>query len=182
MAGLSDGDVDALRSHDPAAFRTVYETLAPLVLGYTRAKGAADPEAMTQDVFLAVFRNAHKVSGGVNGLRTFIFSVAHARLVDEYRQRSRRPEDLPFEATQDPRQAPDAEAAALDRVSRAQVLGLLAELPDGQREAVALRFVAELSLEETAEVLGRSVGAVKQLQRRGLLALRERAIERGVTP
>jgi RNA polymerase sigma-70 factor (ECF subfamily) len=47
---------------------------------------------------------------------------------------------------------------------------------------VALRTVAGLSLEETADVLGRSVGAIKQLQRRGLLGLRALAEERGVTP
>jgi RNA polymerase sigma factor (sigma-70 family) len=52
------------------------------------------------------------------------------------------------------------------------VEALLDELGDDQRAVVMLRVVADLSLEQTAEVLGRSVGAVKQLQRRGLLRLR----------
>jgi RNA polymerase sigma-70 factor (ECF subfamily) len=51
-------------------------------------------------------------------------------------------------------------------------LALLHRLGDDQRQALTLRVVAELSLDETAEVMGRSIGAVKQLQRRALEALR----------
>jgi DNA-directed RNA polymerase specialized sigma24 family protein len=45
-------------------------------------------------------------------------------------------------------------------------------LPD-QRECVLLRIVAGLSIEETAAALGKSAGSVKQLQRRGLLAMKK---------
>ena len=62
-------------------------------------------------------------------------------------------------------------------------MDLMAGLDADQRTVVALRVVGQLTLEETAEVIGKSVGAVKQLQRRGLLALRERVESRkGVTP
>jgi RNA polymerase sigma-70 factor (ECF subfamily) len=62
------------------------------------------------------------------------------------------------------------------------MIELLAGLNEDQRTVVALRVVGQLSLEETADVTGKSVGAVKQLQRRGLLALRHRVLAReGVT-
>lgn len=54
---------------------------------------------------------------------------------------------------------------------------LLSILPPDQQAVLALRIVAELSLEETAQVIGRSVGAVKQLQRRALLALKTAAAD-----
>jgi RNA polymerase sigma-70 factor (ECF subfamily) len=55
------------------------------------------------------------------------------------------------------------------------VTSLLAKLGDEQKTVILLRILGDLSLEETARVVGKSVGAVKQLQRRGLLALREHA-------
>lgn len=176
------GDVDGVRAGDPAAFRRVYAVLSPLVLGYLRAHGSADPEALTQEVFLTIFRRAADLRGGPDGLRTFALSVAHARLVDEWRARARRPDIVELDETEDPRVAPPAEVEALTALDSEAVVALLGALPEAQRSVVALRTVAGLSLEETADVLGRSVGAIKQLQRRGLLGLRALAEERGVTP
>jgi RNA polymerase sigma-70 factor (ECF subfamily) len=58
-------------------------------------------------------------------------------------------------------------------VTTTEVGQLLEELGEEQRAVITLRVLADLSLEETAAVLGKSVGSVKQLQRRGLLRLRE---------
>lgn len=179
---IEAGDVDGVRAGDPEAFRRVYAALAPLVLGYLRAHGSADPEALTQEVFVAIFRRGAELRGDADGLRTFALSVAHARLVDEWRYRSRHPDTVQLDEVDDTRRAPAAETEALAAVESAAVVDLLTGLPEAQRSVVALRVVAGLSLEETAQVLGRSVGAIKQLQRRGLLGLRALAEERGVTP
>lgn len=58
-------------------------------------------------------------------------------------------------------------------VATEQVSELLEELGEEQRAVIMLRVLAGLSLEETANVLGKSVGSVKQLQRRGLLRLKD---------
>ena len=58
---------------------------------------------------------------------------------------------------------------------------LLDQLPADQRDVLLMRVVADLSVEQTAAAIGRSAGAVKQLQRRGLIALRERVQELGHT-
>lgn len=181
MAGLNADDVAGVANRDPAALRRVYGALAPAVHGYALARGSADPEGVVQEVFLAVFTRETAISGGVSGLRTLVFSVAHARLVDEARQRSRRPIEVEYASADDPRQAPSAEYAAVGHLTQEAALALLRELPPAQREVVALRVVAGMSLDETAAIVQRSVGAVKQLQRRGLLALRELAVEGGVT-
>ncbi len=173
MAGLDDTAVEAggpRAALDPEA---VYRRLAPQVLGYLRARGVEDPEGLTDEVFLAVIPRLVAVSGGESGLRTLVFSVAHARVVDEHRRRKRRPVQTPYEPDLDPRLEESAESAALGRVVGTRVDQLLAELGEDQRAVIMLRVIADLSLEQTAEVVGRSVGAVKQLQRRGLLRLRE---------
>jgi RNA polymerase sigma-70 factor (ECF subfamily) len=111
-------------------------------------------------------------------LRTFVFSVAHARYVDEYRRRTRRPPEAPYVVELDDRLAPSAESAALAADGLGKLSEALDQLNDEQRSVITLRVLGDLSLEQTAEVLGKSVGAVKQLQRRGLLALRA-LVDRG---
>lgn len=172
MTALDDAVVDAAAEGSRDAVEAVYRSLAPRVLGYLRARGVEDPEGLTDEVFLAVLPRLPGVRGGATGLRTLTFSVAHARAVDEHRRRAKRPAQASYEPELDSRTEESAETEALARVATDGVEALLDELGDDQRAVVMLRVVADLSLEQTAEVLGRSVGAVKQLQRRGLLRLR----------
>jgi RNA polymerase sigma factor (sigma-70 family) len=166
---------EALRDESRQAdvFSLVYRTYASQVLGYLTARGVEDPEAAMQEVFLSVLPRLGTVHGGAAGLRTFIFSVAHARLVDDYRRQSRTPAKLPFEPDLDQREDSSAEDVALERISPQEVLRLLDGLPGDQREVLSLRLVAGLTVEQAAEAMGKTAGAVKQLQRRALLKLRE---------
>lgn len=66
----------------------------------------------------------------------------------------------------------------MDRLGNNNVQALLDQLTDDQREVLALRVVADLSLKETARVTGRDVGAVKALQRRAIQRL-QRNLEIG---
>jgi RNA polymerase sigma-70 factor (ECF subfamily) len=175
---LTESTVADAKAGNHDAVSTVYRTLAPKVLGYLKARGAEDPEGLTNEVFLAVIPRLAKLDGGAAGLRTLVFSVAHARYVDETRRRSRRPAQTPYEQEYDERTAPSAETTAMELSGSAQMIGLLDELGADQRSVISLRILGDLSLEQTAEVLGKSTGAVKQLQRRGLENLRN-LIERG---
>lgn len=172
MPELDEDVLAAARRGDADAFATLWRVLSPAVAGYLAARGADDPDGMTSDVFLAVLPKLRDVTGGVTGLRTFVFSVAHARLVDERRGRARRPTTVPFDALQHDGTAPSAEREALSALGTERVHALLAGLPSDYRDVLALRVVADLGVEQTAKVMQRSVGAVKQLQRRALLALR----------
>ena len=67
---------------------------------------------------------------------------------------------------------PSAESGALARLEQDAVLAALAELPARQREALVLRYYADLSEAEIAEALGISRGAVKSHAARGMAALR----------
>jgi RNA polymerase sigma factor (sigma-70 family) len=156
-----------------SVFSVVYRTYAAQVLGYLTARRVEDPEAAMQEVFLSVLPRLDTIHGGAAGLRTFIFSVAHARMVDDHRRQSRTPAKLPFEPELDHREDSSAEAEALDRISPREVLSLLDGLPRDQREVLALRLVAGHTVEQAAETMGRTAGAVKQLQRRALGKLRD---------
>lgn len=170
---------DAARG-EQRALGVVYRALAPKVQAFLRARGAEDPEGLTNEVFLQVLPRLTTLTGGTAGLRTFVFSVAHARAVDDVRRRGRRPRQAPYDPETDHRVSDSAETEAL--AARADHLrAVLDQLNDNQRSVITLRVLADLSVEETALVLGRTPGAVKQLQRRGLLALREILEEGGAS-
>ena len=173
---MSDGVLDdvlpAAQAGEAWALRRVYEALAPAVHGYLRARGAEDPEDLTSEVFVTVLPRLGAVTGGAAGLRTFTFSVAHARLVDDLRRRSRRQPTKEYDVTTDPRVTPSAEEEALVGLQGERILALLHTLRPDQRDVLTMRILGDLTVEQVATALGRSEGAVKQLQRRGLLALR----------
>jgi len=172
--------VVAAREGQPWALTEIWQRHAPAVTGYLRGRGAYEPEDMTSEVFLAVFERMPGFHGDDEALRSFVFTVAHHKMVDDLRRRTRRGESAAYDPDTDPRVASSAETLAMDALGDQQVDELLQTLSADQREVLLLRVVADLSLEQTASVLGKRVGAVKALQHRALAALR-RVMEQAVS-
>jgi RNA polymerase sigma-70 factor (ECF subfamily) len=157
---------------DPAALNALYRAFAPAVVQYLRVRGIDDPDGGCHDVFLSVIPRIRKAKGGIQGFRVQLFNAAHARMVDHFRHKSMSPAtdgDLP---DVDNRTVPPAGGTAVATLTGSRVETLLQVLGSDQREVVLLRIVAGLSIEETAAVMKQTPGAVKQLQRHGLRALR----------
>ena len=153
----------------------VYRALAPAVLGYLRSQRASEPEDLLGEVFLQVVRDLLRFRGDDDDLRRWVFTIAYHRLVDARRRSGRRPAlgDGPIPEL---RSAPPADPLDPDLVQA------LCELTAEQREVVALRFVADLSIDAVATLTGRSPGAVKSLQHRALAALAEHLGDTGSPP
>jgi RNA polymerase sigma-70 factor (ECF subfamily) len=158
---------------DEGDFSAAYRELAPAVLSYLRARDVEDPEGMMQEVFLALYPQFPGVRGGTKGTKSLVFSIAHARYVDEHRRRIKGPLTTDYEPEADPRCSASAEDQLLAAESTANVKTLLGKLQQDQQEVIALRVVAGLSLETTAEIMGKTPGAIKQQQRRALARLRK---------
>lgn len=140
----------------------VFRALAPAVHGYLRSAGAADPEDLLGDVFVAVTAGLARFDGDEAALRRWVFTIAHHKLVDERRRAARRRRlRLPF----------GRDAGAPDEPFDPALVAALARLTAEQRETVMLRFVADLPLDAVAAITGRPIGAVKALQHRGLAQL-----------
>ncbi len=73
------------------------------------------------------------------------------------------------------------ESDALAAIGTRRVLDLLDGIGAEQRDVLMLRFVADLTIEQVAAAVGKSPGAVKQLQRRGLAAVRQVLAQQRVT-
>lgn len=174
--------LDAARNGDGRGFEALYRAYARSVAGYVANQGVADVEAAANECFVRAFRSLDGFEGEEDAFRAWLFRIAHNLVIDERRKASRRPVCLAtFDEACHDAAAPGADADALDRVGTARVQLLLARLAPDQRDVLSLRLVADLTCEQVAETLGKSLGAVKQLQRRGLDSLRRILAREGVT-
>lgn len=114
----------------------------------------------------------HKAHGGETGLRSLVFSIAHARAVDSYRHKGRTPVTVSYVAESDERLEASAEDRVVESVGHSPIVQLVEKLNPDQREVILLRIVADLPLDNVATIMGKSVGSIKQLQRRALIALK----------
>jgi RNA polymerase sigma factor (sigma-70 family) len=162
------------------AFESLHRELAPAVAGYLRAQGAAEVEDLTSEVFLGVFRGLPRFEGDEAQLRSWVFAIAHRRLIDERRRRGRRPPGRPYESEGDTRVGGDVEEEALAALGDERVLALLDVLSADQRTVLLLRVAGDLTVEQVATAIGKRPGAVKALQRRALATLRRTTSRQGV--
>jgi RNA polymerase sigma factor (sigma-70 family) len=184
--GQFDAVLAAARDGAPWAFERMFTALAPAVTGYLRVQGSAEPEDLTSEVFVAILRNLGNFEGDEAGFRSWVFTIAHRRLLDERRRRARRPLPEPLTATAAAvaRESPAADdvEGSIDRSLGAErVRALCDRLVRDQRDVLLLRLLGDLSIEQIAGTLGKSKGAVKALQRRGLAAV-GRLLEREGVP
>jgi RNA polymerase sigma factor (sigma-70 family) len=172
--------IDAAREGAGWAWRRLHDDLAGPLGGYLAVRGARDPEDLVGEVFLDLARNIQDFTGDIAKFRSWAFVVAHHRLIDERRRSRRRPVTVPLDGVDLDVSPDDPEAEALARLSSDRVRRQFEELTPDQRDVLSLRIIAGLTLQETAEALGKRVGAVKALQRRGLAAVRNRIGREGV--
>ena len=165
--------LEAARVGADWAWRVLYRSVAPAVLGYLTNQGAYSPEDVCGDVFCDVARHIAGFQGDEDAFRGWVFLVARNRLIDERRRRTRRP-DVPqaHEHLDRTDAAMGPEDHAVAGASTEEVRRILAGLPEPQREVLLLRIVGGLSAEEAARVLGKRPGAVRALQHRAVKTLR----------
>ena len=169
----------AARADAPWAYRRIFEAFRGPVRGYLQGQGADEPDDLTSDVFLGAFRNLPSFGGDLDAFRSWLFTIAHRRLIDERRRRRRRPSTTPLDpGRHDLEAGVDPEDAVLGELEHGDLGPLLAALRPVERDALLLRVVAGLSVEQAAAVLEVTPNHLRVLQHRALSALRG-AIERG---
>ena len=126
--------------------------------------GPGEAEDCFQETFLAALRSYPRLRDGSN-LRGLVMTIAHRKALDAHRGSRRRPDPVA--------EVPERAAAATEPADPVLWKEVRA-LPDGQRGAVLLRFVADLAYADIAASLGCSVEAARQRVREGLKNLKER--------
>jgi RNA polymerase sigma factor (sigma-70 family) len=159
----------------------LFRALGGSVVGYLRARNVSDPEGLANEVFLRVFRTIHTFRGDGARFRSWLFTIVHNVAIDDARRRRRRVDEAPLERAPEAA-AGDVETEVMARAGTEQMHALLDRLSADQRDVLELRIMADLSVEQTAAVVGKSYDAVKALQHRGLVALRRALVEHEAVP
>lgn len=159
------------------AFGLLYPRYAPRIFAMAiQVLDRPTAEEVVQDVFVSVWRKASTFDPARGPLRPWLLQIAHFRIANELRRRSRRPrpaaepaEDL-LSGLSDP--GPDPGQKAWETYRRSVLGSALAQLPTPQRQALGLAFFSDLSHEQVASVLDLPLGTAKSRIRAGLSALR----------
>lgn len=150
-------------------FEQVVESHGPAVLRFCVSQiGRERAEDVFQETMLAALRAYGDVRDGA-AVRSWLFSIAARKTVDNHRARTRAPE--PVAEIDD-----IVGLAGLELPGDGALWRAVGELPPKQREAVGLRYVADLSHAEIAQVMGTSEAAARRNVFEGLARLRSHAV------
>jgi len=169
----NDTILDRAHQFDPQALAELHDQLYPQVYRYL-AYRLDDPqvcEDISSEVFVRLLDVLKKKVQTIQSARAWLLGTANHLVMDYYRHKYRRRtdnldnhDDLPDHHT--------TEGETEARMIHQEVRNAMLNLTVDQQHVIALRFSQELSLEETAQLMGKTVNAVKVLQYRALAALR----------
>jgi RNA polymerase sigma factor (sigma-70 family) len=171
MSDLASGQQDAIG--------LLYARYAPTIHGMAaQALGRPTAEDVVQEVFLAVWKNAPTYDPKRGNVRPWLLQIAHYRIANELRRRSRRPQ---IQADADgerlaslPEPGPGQSEEVWNAYRHTALRRALEELPPPQRQALGLAFFEQLSHDEIASALKLPLGTAKSRIRAGLRSLRLR--------
>ncbi len=187
MAASSDPDAALMlrvKQGDMRAFEALVEKYKQPVMNlvYRTLPDATEAEDLAQNVFLQVYKSAHRYEVSAK-FSTWLFTIARNLCLNEIRRRSRHPADSLEAAHEDEeqpaRQFEDRRVTTppdslLQRELEEKVARAVGELPENQRTAILLCQQEDVSYEEIAAVLGCSLSATKSIIHRAREALKQK--------
>jgi RNA polymerase sigma-70 factor, ECF subfamily len=164
--------VEAAQS-DPAKFDALYELHFGRVYAFvaSRVRDRATAEDVTSEVFHKALANLPSYEWRGVPFAAWLLRIAANAIIDHAKRAAREftaPDDPP-----EPAADYDLQASEMRTIEhRAQLFRLVGQLPEVQRQVVYERFVEQRSIREIAQRLGKTPGAIKQLQLRAVQNLR----------
>jgi len=164
---------EGVRAGDPEALAHVYGVLFTPLTTYLRSQ-VRDPHVaddLAQETFVELVRGCRTLTGDPAQIRGWIFQAARRNAIDHSRYNRRRPVQLFAEMPDAWSEEQGPSETTVYRDDAEQMRQALARLGPGQAQVLTLRFLGGLSAAEVSAIMGKSEGAVRALQRRGVAAL-----------
>ncbi len=147
-----------------------------------RARHDKDVDDIVNEIFLGAFRSLDRFAGSESDYRAWVFRIARNKINDSHRRSYRRVPQSSLDIESDAVQSGQAESDLASHEQREQIELLLRDLSADQRDVILLRILADLSIEQVAEILQKPQGAIKSLQHRALETLRRQSSSVAVSP
>jgi RNA polymerase sigma-70 factor (ECF subfamily) len=179
-ASTDDAELDRVRAlvtlaqaGDGEAFAAIYERYVEVVYRYVyyRVGSHHVAEDLTSETFVRALRRLDSYTWTGRDIAAWFVTIARNLVVDHVKSSRYRLEVTTGDMLDGDERAPSTESEVLERLRDERLLAAMRGLKPDQQECLSLRFLQGLSLAETAEVMGRSAGAVKQLQLRAVRSL-----------
>ncbi len=166
--------IERAQRADPAALAALYDRYVDKIYSYIyhRVSNAELAEDLTGQVFMRMLEAVKAGKSWQTSFSGWLYRIAHNLVIDTYRRRKRAAFVELDETTPIPAQGGDPAKSAEAHLDRERLHAALAKLTDEQAQVIVLRFQDELNIAETAEIMGKSEGAIKALQYRAVLALK----------
>lgn len=165
------GLVDLARTGDAEAFGQLFDHYQGPVYRflYYRVGSVQTAEDLTSETFFRALRSMSTFTWQGKDFGAWLMTIARNLTMDHFKA-SRTRLELATEdmTTHDSTTAETPESAVLAHLTNEALMAALRQLPDDQQECLIMRFLQGLSIAETARALGRTDGAVKQLQLRAV--------------
>jgi RNA polymerase sigma-70 factor, ECF subfamily len=160
---------------DEDAFGVLWQELQPRLLRYFRLVAPGAAEDLAAETWVAIVRTIDRFQGDEAAFRAWVFTIARHKAQDGWRRAARTPvQELPALGVAEPAAPDDPAATVLEDAATRAALALIATLPAGQAEAIVLRVVAGLGVNQVAELMGKRPNTVRVLTHRGLRRLAQR--------
>ncbi|HSV38215.1 MAG TPA: sigma-70 family RNA polymerase sigma factor [Nocardioidaceae bacterium] len=162
--------VDLARGGDAEAFGMLYDHYNASVYRfvYYRVGSVSLAEDLTSETFFRALRSMGSFRWQGKDFGAWLMTIARNLTADHYKSSRTRLEMTTEDMTPHDSATEGPEGSVLSTLTNETLLRALKDLPAEQQECLIMRFLQGLSIAETAAVLGRSEGAVKQLQLRGV--------------
>lgn len=167
--------ISLAQNGDAEAFGGLYEQFAPVIFRFVRAHldDRLDAEDLTEEVFLRVWRSLPNYRDNGVPFVAYLFRVARNAIIDFYRRSKQERGQVSLDDTPLPDHRPDPGDIVAANIEHKELSKTLTLLREDYRTVLALRFLSDLSPEETGQAMGKSAGAVRVLQHRALISLRK---------
>jgi RNA polymerase sigma-70 factor (ECF subfamily) len=171
-----EGLVVRAQAGEVAAFESLYDHFYDRIYRYVSFK-AGDPTAaedITEDVFLRMLKSIGSYKHRGHPFSSWLFRIAHNLVADYFRKKGRE-KSVPLDKVLSVvgESSIDMDNYVQTKLAMREVNAAMEDLTDLQRQVISLRFAGGLSVNETAQAVGRNENAVKALQHAGIKKLRK---------
>jgi len=162
--------VELARTGDADAFGLLYDHYQSSVYRFLfyRTRSVQVAEDLASETFFRALRSMNNFRWQGKDFGAWLMTIARNLATDHFKAGRTRLELTTEDMSAHDDSTEGPEASVLAGLTNEILLGALKSLPDEQRDCLIMRFLQGMSIAETAAVLGRSDGAIKQLQLRGV--------------
>jgi RNA polymerase sigma-70 factor, ECF subfamily len=167
-AGLArkaiQGDVEAYGELYNLCLYRIYRYI------FNQVRNEMQAEDITEEVFIKAWKAIKSCKGKESTFIPWLYRIAHNCLIDNIRKKHL---EIPFDMVTIVDEA-SPEKKAEDRMELQMVLEMVKDLPESQKQVILLKFMDDMDNEEIGRIMGKRQGAVRALQMRALISLREK--------